>query len=50
MWQFESKHGPVNIWDAASSEQKKKLINTVDSIVMVLTGQNYIFLQKQKIR
>lgn len=48
MWQFESKHGTINIWDAASSEQKKKLTNTVDSIVTVLAGKNYIFLHNQK--
>lgn len=48
MWQFDSKRCPVNIWNAASQQQKNKLITTVDSIVLSIAGQNKIFLNNTK--
>ena len=40
LWQFESKRGSVNIWEAASINQKRKNITLIDSLTNKIAGQN----------
>lgn len=45
LWQFESLHGDVNIWDNASQTQKEKLLHATDSVIQQITGKNaYLFV------
>lgn len=48
LWQFTSKNGNANIWNAASQTQKQKLLNTVDSVVCQSVQPNLVFFTNQK--
>lgn len=50
MWNFESRRGQVNIWQASSYAQRKKLINTVDSVINEIAGKNSLFMYYTKTR
>lgn len=39
LWQFESSHGKVNLWKAASDKQKQILLNSIDSLITEITGK-----------
>lgn len=45
MWEFESKNGPVNLWIAASTKQRQRILNSVDSTISKIAGKNTHFLK-----
>ena len=48
LWQFESRAGSVNLWNAASQEQKNKMLTTIDSLVCAIAGKNQLILSNTK--
>ncbi len=39
LWQFESRGGQANLWNAASNVQKQKLLATIDDVIWKVTGK-----------
>lgn len=48
LWDFQSKRGPVNLWNAASTQQKKRLIHATDSIVKEIAGKHWYNIKNNK--
>lgn len=49
LWTFDSKNGKANVWRAASSKQRQKVLNKIDSLTKEITGQNHNIYTYQKI-
>ena len=48
LWEFKMSFGSVNLWHVASDTQKRRVINSVDSLINEITGKNAIFLKNSK--
>lgn len=50
LWTFDSDYGKVNLWRAASTAQKQKVLNAIDSLTKEITGQNHNIYTYKKTR